>query len=177
MNDFVTKEISGQTRARAEISHQFADTIKVVDLRDLFRTFWRRKGLIVGTMLFLMVLATIILFQLTPLYTGQTYILIQPRDSNVVDLEAVLAGLGSDKETIQSEIEVIRSRQLIGKLVDKLRFERNPEFNATLRPKGVYVDNVKPYINPTAYNTEVCLSSFLGKRLKDVISEDSRRNP
>lgn len=149
--------------------------LEEVDLRQLFRKLWRRKSLIFGTVMFMTVLAVIILYQITPLYTGETYVLIEPRESNVVDLEAVLSGLGSDTETIQSEIEVIRSRQLISKLVDKLRLERNPEFNATLRPKGVLDEYVVPYLDPRQYIPEEWLSAVLGDMEEEIISEQDLR--
>lgn len=158
------------------VSSVLSDPFEEIDLRELFRKLWRRKGLIFGTMMLLTVLAIIVLFQIAPLYTAQTYVLIEPRESNVVDLEAVLAGLGSDAETIQSEIEVIRSRQLIGKLVGKMRLDRNPEFNATLRPKGVFEEYVAPYLEPSEYIPEEWLSAVLGNRHTVEMSEEDRRD-
>ena len=72
---------------------QNPDILDVIDLRELIRKLWRRKGIIIGTAVLLTVLSIIVLFLLTPLYTGETYVLIEPRDSKVVDFEAVLAGL------------------------------------------------------------------------------------
>ena len=40
--------------------------IDEVDLRELIRKLWRRKGIIIGTAVFLTVLSTIILFLLIP---------------------------------------------------------------------------------------------------------------
>jgi succinoglycan biosynthesis transport protein ExoP len=139
-----------------------------IDLRDLFQKLWRRKGLIFGTVMFMTVLTIIILFQLTPLYKAQTSVLIEPRDSNVVNLEAVLSGLGGDAETIQSEIEVIKSRALISKLVDKLKLDQNPEFNTRLKPKGL----MATYLNPREYIPEEWMDVLRGGRGKIVLSED-----
>ena len=149
--------------------------IDEVDLRELIRKLWRRKGIIIGTAVLLTVLSTIILFLITPLYTGETYVLIEPRDSNVVDFEAVLSGLGSDAVTIQSEIEVIKSRQLISKLVDKLRFDLNQEFNAVLRPKGVYDEYIAPYLEPREYIPEEWLNAVFGDGQEEALTEEDRR--
>ena len=120
------------------------------DLLEFVRKLWRRKGTIIGTTLTLMVLAVLFIFQLTPRYTAETLVMIDTRESNVVDVEAVISGLSPDAETIQSEIQVIRSRGLAAKTVEKLDLERNPEFNGALRPPGALAILLDPrrYIPP-----------------------------
>ncbi len=111
-------------------------TFGEVDLRETLRKIWRRKGVIFGTAILLTSLAGIVVFQLTPRYTAETVLMIEPRQSKVIDIKAVLEGLPADTETITSEIEVIRSRGLAGKVIDRLGLDREPEFNETLRPPG-----------------------------------------
>ena len=111
-------------------------TVGEFDLRELLRKIWRRKGVIFGTVILLTSLAGIVVFQVTPRYTAETVLMIEPRQSKVIDVEAVLEGLTADTETITSEIEVIRSRGLAGKVIDRLGLDRDPEFNKTLRPPG-----------------------------------------
>jgi succinoglycan biosynthesis transport protein ExoP len=108
------------------------------ELRETFRKIWRRRGLIFGIMLFLMTLATIELFQIPPTYTATAEVIIDPRSSKVIDLEAVLTGAARDTEAIFSEAEVLTSRQLIEKLVDKLDLKTYPEFNASLRHRSLW---------------------------------------
>ncbi len=88
------------------------------DLGQLLRKLWRRKGIIFGTMTVLTVLTVVTVFQLTPRYTAEALLIIETRGSNVAtDVKAVLSGLSADRETIQSEIEVLRSRGLANKTV------------------------------------------------------------
>ncbi len=163
MDKIVQKGIAPAERTEEAFFAQSPAFLEEVDLRELFRKIWRRKGLIFGTVTFLTVLAVIVLFQITPLYTSKTFVLIEPRESKIVDLEAVLSGLGGDTETIQSEIEVIRSRQLVGKMIERLKLGRLPEFNATLRPKGIIAE----YLIPGEW-----LSAVLGD---EVLSEEDLR--
>ena len=80
------------------------------DLRELLRKLWRRKLAVLGTAVTLTTLAIIVVFQLTPRYTASAAVMIEPRETQVVDIEAVMSGLPRDLATIQSEVEVIRSR-------------------------------------------------------------------
>ncbi len=108
------------------------------DLRDFFRKLWRRKAVIVGTVAVLSVATAIILFQIPPKYAAQAQVLIESHNSSMVNFEEMLAGRGVDTETIESEMEVIKSRRLAEKVIEQLRLSEDPEFNATLRPKGFF---------------------------------------
>ncbi len=106
------------------------------DLHGILRTLQRRKWLIIITAMAVSILASIFVFRITPLYTATAFVEISPRQSRVVDFEAVLSGLPSDTATIATEIQVIRSRKLAGRTIQRLELHRNPEFNAALRPPG-----------------------------------------
>ncbi|HEB79616.1 MAG TPA: hypothetical protein ENI79_03980, partial [Rhodospirillales bacterium] len=147
---------------------QIPSSLGEVDLRELFRKLWRRKGIIFSTTVFVTILTTIIIFQMVKLYTSSANVLIEPREANVVNLEAVLSGLGGDTETIQSEIEVLKSRQLINKVVGKLKLDRNPEFNVSLRPKGSFGE----YLNPINYIPEEWLNALRGDMANEGFSEE-----
>jgi uncharacterized protein involved in exopolysaccharide biosynthesis len=93
-----------------------APAADAIDLRELGRRLWRRKGTIFGTAVTLSVLALLVIWQITPRYAADTYIMIEPRQQQVVDFTAVLSGLPADFETIESELEVIRSRGLMARV-------------------------------------------------------------
>ena len=107
-----------------------------IDLSQLVRTLWRGKFLI----LFCAVIALIVgiwyaYVQAVPVYTSSTALALESRQEQVVDIESVMTGLGGDQQTINTEIEVIRSRGIAEKMVDQLSLMEDPEFNARLRPK------------------------------------------
>ncbi len=107
--------------------------VQEVDLQELFRKLWRRKGVILGTIITVMAITMIVLMQLTPRYTAVTLVEIGQRQTNVVDFEAVLAGLPADASTVETEIRVIGSRKLARRTIEKLQLSREPEFNPALR--------------------------------------------
>ena len=106
--------------------------VQEVDLQELFRKLWRRKGVILGTIITVMAITMIVLMQLTPRYTAVTLVEIGQRQTNVA-VEAVLTGLPADASTIQTEIHVIGSRKLARRTIEKLQLSREPEFNPALR--------------------------------------------
>lgn len=99
------------------------------NLRELLRVLWRRRWLILATMAIVMAGAVLLLTQLTPHYTATAQVMVDPRQQNVVDIEQVLSGLPVNAETIQSEIEVITSRNLAMRVIEQNELYRQPAFN------------------------------------------------
>ena len=107
-------------------------------LRELGRKLRRRQGVILGTATILMTLAALYIFQLTPRYTAEAYIVVDTRQSKVVDVEAVLSGLSAGSDTIRTEIEIIRSRSLARKSIAQLGLDRDPALvGASPQPRGI----------------------------------------
>ncbi len=73
-----------------------------------------------------------------PTYTAFAAVALETRQEQFVDLENVMSGLTGDQTTINTEVEVLRSRNLIAALVDTLDLTTDPEFNATLRPQPAF---------------------------------------
>lgn len=120
-----------------------------MSLNDFLRLIWRRKGLLVGITVLAVVIAAMVLSQIPARYTARVLVMIEGRESKAVNLEAVMVGLSGDAETVLSEIEVIRSRGLTEKLVDKLYLGLDPEFNMALRPPGLIgslLDDAKTWL-------------------------------
>ena len=107
-----------------------------IDLRELLRTLWRRKMVFIGTFVLVTAIAVLIVIQQTPLYTAKGLVMIDSRTTQVVDIEAVLSGLSSDAAAVQNQVQIIRSRALARRVVDRLGLADDPEFNAALRPEG-----------------------------------------
>ena len=128
------------------------------DLRELGRKLWRRKGIILGTSTILTTLAALYIFQLTPRYTAEAYIVVDTRQSKVVDVEAVLSGVSVGNDTIRTEIEVIRSRSLARKTIAELGLDSDPEFNGARPQPG----GVAQLLDPRRHIPEEWLAVFFG---------------
>jgi succinoglycan biosynthesis transport protein ExoP len=117
-----------------------------IDLLALFRTLWRGKLLIGAAIAAAILLGGIYAFVLaTPTYRATSVVVLETRQSATIGLESVLGALSSDSETVNTEVEVLKGRELMGRVVDELELIQDQEFNGSLRPKGL-VSRIKTTI-------------------------------
>src|SRR5215207_6569726 len=110
------------------------------ELWEWLRLLNRRKALIVGCGLVAVALMALIIAQATPMYRASARLLLDTRTFKVLSTEAALSGVDTmNLGAIQSELEVISSEFLIGRVVDKLGLANNPDFNGT-KPPG-FIDS------------------------------------
>ena len=105
-----------------------------IDLAELLATLWRGKWRIAFAG-FVTLIASIyyVFFAATPVYTASTTVALESREQQVVDIENVVTGLSGDQATVNTEVEVIRSRELIERVVLDLDLVGDPEFNDALQ--------------------------------------------
>jgi capsular exopolysaccharide synthesis family protein len=103
-----------------------------IDIKDLLAILRRRRWVILSTILVLTTLAVFVGLQITPKYTAKALVMIDPRQSKVVNVEQVLQGLGTDASTVETQIKVLKSRDLADRIMQKLALFDDPEFNRAL---------------------------------------------
>ncbi len=103
------------------------------DLSNLLLIGRRRLPVIAGLALIGTLLTAIYALQLTPLYSANATVLIDPRKKNIVDSEAVLSGISSEWAAIESEVEIIRSSAVGERVVRRLKLDQAP-FPETAKP-------------------------------------------
>lgn len=108
-----------------------------IDLGALASTLWRGKWIIGFCMAIAIGIGGYYAYGVaTPLYRATAVVILEPNQDQIVDLQSVTTGLTGEWTEINSEIEVLRSRGLIGKVVDRLDLTADPEFNGALNPPG-----------------------------------------
>ena len=105
-----------------------------LDLRRLMLVAWRAKWLIALFAAAGVAVAYAQLLRTTPLYTAESRVLWEIDQNNVVDIDPVASGLARDFFSLNSQIEVIESGRLLGRVVTDLELAKDPVFNASLRP-------------------------------------------
>jgi len=98
---------------------------------DLFR---RRLPLFAWVTATLFLLAASVILLIPQRYAATAEIMIDPRRERVVELQQVLPDLPADTLVVDTEVEVLKSRALAQRVVGRLKLDRDPEFNAALRP-------------------------------------------
>jgi len=104
-----------------------------IDLGAVLRTIWRgRHAILLSTAICLWVGWYEAYRGAVPLYAATSQLALQLRNEPVVNLDTVISGVSSDTSSMNTEMEIIRSRALIGRLVDELDLVNDPEFNPLL---------------------------------------------
>jgi polysaccharide biosynthesis transport protein len=105
------------------------------ELREWLRLFNRRKMMILGIGLLAVVVTALVVAQMTPLYRSSSRVMLDTRKFKAVGTEQALSGFDTmNVGALQTELEIIKSEDLLGRVVDKLGLAANPDFNGTRAP-------------------------------------------
>lgn len=144
----------------------------MMTLADFLEILWRRKAVVLTTVLISLLLALVYLFTVTPKYAAQVSLIIQSKEDPFAQLtiiEQAMGGGGAGAgEDVVTEAEVMRSRRLAGKVVEALDLINDPEFNTALRPSSV-VSDILAWVNPAK------LISFVMGPSDDGVTTEERR--
>ena len=130
-----------------------------LDLDEIRRFLRRRWRLIVATAIGCVVLAGIVCFSVTPIYTATTQILLDPRRQHVFGTDSVGGDSGLDSSIVDSQIPILLSTRLLAKVIDREHLVDDPEFGAP--PKQGFLDRILSIFRP-AKVAQVEPSSFDG---------------
>lgn len=107
-----------------------------IEPKELLGNLWHGRLFVAGIIVLIMAATGIALSQITPRYTAEALIIIDPRQGTKLILDPLTSSLSVDNESISSEIEILQSRGLAEKVIAQLKLQLDPEFNAALRPRG-----------------------------------------
>ncbi len=93
-----------------------------IDLLDLFNTLLEGKWLIIFTSLLALLFALLYAFGQQPIYKGDTLLQVESVKKGIPGLED-LAGLGGDDTSVGTELEIIKSRKILGQAVEALKLD------------------------------------------------------
>lgn len=105
-----------------------------IDLRRVLMTFWRHRYLIVIMMALFIMGAYYISGRITPLYRTSALVLIQQEKLDVQNISAAqfLNNERVDTTQILSEVEVIRSRNILLQVINNLKLYQDPAYTYDL---------------------------------------------
>ncbi len=145
------------------------------DLLDIVRRQWWLIGAIIGVA---MIAGAAILLQLTPLYRASAEIIIEPQRPTLPALEAILPGVGTDEQGIETEAAVLTSGVLLDLVIDRLELVSDPEFNSILKSEeavtGTDSSRDQGSLQVSADRMRTLTKSTLLNRLEVVQVGDSR---
>lgn len=109
-----------------------------VELLEYWRGITRRKWSVIGLTLAVTLLAAVIVHSITPVYRATATILLETGKSKVVSVEEVYTGVSASREYFQTQAEIMRSRELVSKVVAKLKLGSHPEFDPRQREPSLW---------------------------------------
>ncbi len=122
------------------------DQDDIVDISTILNIIWRRKYFICLISLVFILIGGYYAYRVAvPKYRSTTVVILDTKVSAFTDIQSVVGSITGDSEEVNTEVEILRSRRLIGKVVDRLDLISDPEFNGALRPVG-YVDQTKIWV-------------------------------
>lgn len=107
------------------------EDLPILSLADILRVIHARKLTILGTAALVVAITGLALSQMTPLYRATAYVMLDQRQNNVTGADAVVSGLSTDPTSIENQVQILRSRTLAGKVVDRLNLATDPEFTGS----------------------------------------------
>ena len=117
------------------------------NLSENLRILRRRLPVIVYTTAVIMALVIAFICLAPPQYTASSQIVFDSKVApNSIDLRPILSGAPPDEAFILSELDVIRSRSLAKRVIDKLRLDENPDFDKSVRPDGFFSALIKRHV-------------------------------
>ena len=123
-----------------------AEDDDTIDLFALLNTLWRGKLFIFAAMAIASLVGIYFAYVASvPTYSSTAVVILETDKASPIDLEGVVGGLSGDSTEVKSEIEVLRARTLMARVVDRLDLINDPEFNASLQEAGL-MDRVKRQI-------------------------------
>jgi capsular exopolysaccharide synthesis family protein len=119
-----------------------------IDLGHLVRTIWRGKWLIALFLVLFAVLGFLYASKIAErVYVSSATVSIENNQSRATDLDALVGGLSAEQPSLNTEIFLIKSRQLLRRLVVAEDLTSDPEFNPQLAEVSPFsIDGVKAMI-------------------------------
>jgi len=114
-----------------------------IDLRGIIVTLRKYKWPIILTTALATAATAMVVSSMTPVYRSTATLMFDTSNSNS-GFENQFIGLGSSKEDIQTQVEVLKSRTLAERIVDELDLKNHWDYNPAL-PTPEKFTNVGPF--------------------------------
>ena len=121
----------------------------VIDLTHYFRVINASKWRIVSLAGIVTLLVALVVLSMTPIYQATSSLLIESEETNIVSIEQVYGLDASKKEYFETQYEILKSRHIAEKVVDKLNLGENPIFTQYLEEEPSVIDDAKAFLKST----------------------------
>lgn len=135
MDNTVQHNPHSNTASNSVRAEQAQDEV-FIDIRSMLLMLWRRKFIIFGMVLIGLSLTIIILTMIQPRYMARSLVLVEGNNkSRAADELKLMVNdyFQFDSAFVMNEIEILRSRSMAAKVIERMNLLSDPEFNETYR--------------------------------------------
>ncbi|MEM9469964.1 MAG: polysaccharide biosynthesis tyrosine autokinase [Pseudomonadota bacterium] len=100
-----------------------------IDLRNFLLMLWRRKFFILAIMIIALSVVFVLVNMVQPRYSAKALVMIENRFDPGPELRALISSMRVDTTLILSEAEVLKSRTLAARVIERLDLMNDSEFN------------------------------------------------
>lgn len=122
MNDLTLQE----RLQAAELPPGGADTLDIV---EYWRAISKRRWSILGLTILVAILTALVVSSLRPLYRSTATLLIEHGKAKIVSIEEVYSQGMVQNEYYQTQVEILKSDELVRKVAQKLKLATHPDFD------------------------------------------------
>mgnify|MGYP005991046109 FL=1 len=109
----------------------------ILNIGASLSVLWRNKLLMLAYLIVTAALGALYATRVAvPKYRATTVVLLDASGQQLLDISSVLPSLGTDSEAINTEVEILKSRRLLERVVNVAGLTEDPEFNVFLRPSS-----------------------------------------
>ncbi len=137
-------------------------------MADFLRVLDERRALIRNVALCFCALTLLVLLYLPTLYSTSAVVMLDQRKNNVADLTSVLSALPTDPSSVQNQIQLLSSRELALRVIDKLKLYDDPEFNPALAGGAPSISGILHSFSPANWTSPPSAPTPAGDR-RDVL--------
>ena len=113
------------------------------DLRQLWVVALHRAMLALMVAAVTAIVVMVVALHAAPTYQATASVLVEPNESKVIKDDPDAAALPGDTGVVDTQVEVLKTRAVAERVVDRLKLYFDPEFNPAV-PKGAAVEAYNP---------------------------------
>ena len=146
----------------------------------LINVLLERKKLIIGVTLLSLIIGYTFLSLQRPQYQSTVLIQLNTRSVPVLGADSLVLGQVDDKSAIQSELDILRSPELVQRVIDELALDTKEEFNPAFKSENnlnergrvEILNNVLSRVSlkkdPLSYTVHLKFESLRAERAKNI---------
>lgn len=119
------------------ISHERLLQEEVIDLRHYWRIVDRFKWRIAALSVAVAMLTAVVVFSMTPRYQASATLMIEAEQAKALSIEEVYGLDSSRKEYFLTQFEILKSRKIAERVVERLALTSHPLFDPDQRPPSL----------------------------------------